>query len=98
MYVPYKFPYKYIFFIQSNYVLQCPGEIRGKASNVNWAVRQMMLNSTQKEIERMIVTILDADTCLTQDYFMTMNYHFGVAGTKERRESLMFAPLTVFDR
>ncbi|KAI9357260.1 glycosyl transferase family group 2-domain-containing protein [Zopfochytrium polystomum] len=71
------------------------GEIRGKSSNVAWATRQMAKKSKNHRAE--IITVMDADTCFTEDYFNSLNYFFCVA-TPDQRKVLMFAPVTIFDR
>ncbi|TPX38579.1 hypothetical protein SeMB42_g06650 [Synchytrium endobioticum] len=73
--------------------LEC--EIRGKSSNVAWASRQMANSSSRHEHE--IVTVMDADTCFSEDYFASVTYHYCVA-SPEQRKIMMFAPGTIFDR
>jgi hypothetical protein len=70
-------------------------EIRGKSSNVAWAARQMARIGGRHDNE--IMTVMDADTCFAEDYFMACAYHFAVASPEQRR-IMMFAPCTVFDR
>ncbi|KAI9202182.1 glycosyl transferase family group 2-domain-containing protein [Polychytrium aggregatum] len=71
------------------------GEIRGKSSNVSWAARQMSIKIEDRNDH--VYTVMDADTCFTQDYFMAINYHFGIA-PQEKRNRMMFATSVVFDR
>ncbi|KAJ3328375.1 hypothetical protein HDU76_010081 [Blyttiomyces sp. JEL0837] len=71
------------------------GEIRGKSSNVAWATMQMARKSKNHRCE--IITVMDADTCFAEDYFMSITYFFCVC-TPEQRRLQMFAPTTVFDR
>ncbi|KAJ1555638.1 hypothetical protein HK405_015283 [Cladochytrium tenue] len=71
------------------------GEIRGKASNVSWAAKQMARKSKNHRSE--IVTVMDADTLFTEDYFSSITYFYCVA-TPEQRRLQMFAPSTIFDR
>ncbi|KAJ3188085.1 hypothetical protein HK101_009214, partial [Irineochytrium annulatum] len=80
-----------------------PDEIRGKSSNVAWAVSDMISRSTGATNDgeafhgHEIVTVMDADTCFAEDYFTSVTYHYAVA-TPEERKVMMFAPSTVFDR
>ncbi|KAI9331666.1 glycosyl transferase family group 2-domain-containing protein [Zopfochytrium polystomum] len=71
------------------------GEIRGKSSNVSWAAKQMARKSKNHRVE--IITVMDADTCFTEDYFTSITYFFSTA-TPEQRRLQMFAPSTIFDR
>lgn len=71
------------------------GEIRGKSSNVAWASKQMAKKSKNHGSE--IITVMDADTCFSEDYFNSLNYFYCTATPDERR-LLMFAPSTIFDR
>lgn len=73
-----------------------PGEIRGKSSNVSWAVSNIAkLFPTHHDLD--IVTVMDADTCFAEDYFCAVTYHFCM-GESYERDLMMFAPLTLFDR
>ncbi|TPX33311.1 hypothetical protein SmJEL517_g03715 [Synchytrium microbalum] len=71
------------------------GEIRGKSSNVAWASSQMAKVSSRHEHE--LLTVMDADTCFSEDYFASITYHYCVASPEQRR-IMMFAPSTIFDR
>jgi hypothetical protein len=89
------------------------GEHRGKGSNVAWAVRQMSLKEDVVACNMMeeggvhfnlkgrrpkqIVTVMDADNCLAQDYFHSVNYYYAIAKPDDRRV-MMFTPGCVFDR
>jgi hypothetical protein len=46
---------------------------------------------------KQIVTVMDADNCLAQDYFHSVNYHYATATIDDRRV-MMFTPGCVFDR
>lgn len=72
------------------------GEIRGKSSNVAWAAREMVRQCGGPRLEE-IITVMDADTCFAQDYFLSLSYHYSVA-TPAERSVMFFAPTTVFDR
>ncbi|KAI8616433.1 hypothetical protein BC830DRAFT_1080613 [Chytriomyces sp. MP71] len=71
------------------------GEIRGKSSNVNHAVRE--LANMRGERSREIVTVVDADTCFAADYFECISYHTAISDPVSRKSQLFFAPV-VFDR
>ncbi|KAL3895811.1 MAG: hypothetical protein SGCHY_004475 [Lobulomycetales sp.] len=46
---------------------------------------------------RNVVTIMDADNCVAQDYFHSINFHYSTANPEDRR-IMMFTPGCVFDR
>ena len=73
-----------------------PGEIRGKSSNVAWAARAMVRQSGGPRLEE-IITIMDSDTGIAQDYFEALSYHYSVA-TPQERSLMFFSAPTVFDR
>ncbi|KAI8907147.1 glycosyl transferase family group 2-domain-containing protein [Gorgonomyces haynaldii] len=89
--------YQYLFFDirYTIHPINRPGEIRGKSSNVAWASQQMALLSHRHDHE--ILTVMDADTAFSADYFMACSYFYCVAPPSHRR-LMMFAPCTVFDR
>ena len=71
------------------------GEVRGKSSNVSWAVSEM--DKRQDLGENCVLTIMDSDTCFAQDYFIKVSDAY-FDTRKEDRGILMFAPPTIFDR
>jgi hypothetical protein len=75
-----------------------PNEIRGKSSNVAWAVSEVARkHSSTSRRDHEIVTVMDADTCFAEDYFTSVTFHYTVASPEQRR-IMMFAPSTIFDR
>lgn len=83
-------------FLDICYTLHPMGQdTRGKSSNVNHCVRDLVNHSRHSEND--ILTIIDADTCFAQDYFLSLSFHYAVAAPEQRR-LLYFAPSTVFDR
>jgi cellulose synthase/poly-beta-1,6-N-acetylglucosamine synthase-like glycosyltransferase len=87
------------------------GEVRGKSSNVAWAAREMVRrlyfsnskNSSSSsdlgavDTSRVVITVMDADSCLAEDYFGAVTYHY-VVGTPEERAKMFFSSCMVFDR
>jgi hypothetical protein len=69
-----------------------PSEARGKASNVNFAIKQV-INPYSSDI----VTIMDSDTCFAQDYFTAISYHYATASRTNRKLMMFHAPI-IFDR
>jgi len=80
-----------------------PNEIRGKGSNVAWAVKSMAYppgttaGINGKRHSQTVVTVMDVDNCFAQDYFYAVNYYYTTA-TPEERKIMMFTPGCVFDR
>jgi hypothetical protein len=74
-----------------------PGEARGKSSNVSWAAREMAQEIPLDGRVHVLYSVIDADTCLTQDYFSCVNYHYCTIPSSERLFT-MYAPVTIFDR
>lgn len=71
------------------------GEVRGKSSNVSWAVSDI---DRRKDFgENCVLTIMDSDTCFAQDYFIRVSDAY-FDTDKESRGVLMFVPPTIFDR
>jgi hypothetical protein len=73
-----------------------PGEVRGKSSNVSWAAKEMIRRCGGVK-DDVLFTIMDADTCFAQDYFLSLQYYYCKASASERRV-LFFTPTTLFDR
>ncbi|KAI8616432.1 hypothetical protein BC830DRAFT_1241025 [Chytriomyces sp. MP71] len=75
------------------------GEIRGKSSNVNHAVRELakLDGDRNREVIEAVVSVFDADTCFAADYFECISYHFCIADPVTRRSQVYFAPV-LFDR
>jgi len=71
------------------------GEVRGKSSNVSWAVSQV--DKIKEFGENAVLTIMDSDTCFAQDYFMRVSDAY-FETPREDRGILMFVPPTIFDR
>ena len=55
------------------------GEVKGKSSNNNWAARvakKELVNKRKIKIERIIVTVADADSVLHPNFLACLSYHF----------------------
>jgi hypothetical protein len=74
------------------------GEARGKSSNVAWAASyyaKMWLKPEENGNE--LITVMDADTHLSENYFECITYKYLMAKYEERTR-LIFAPTLIFDR
>ncbi|KAJ3204874.1 hypothetical protein HDU83_005046 [Entophlyctis luteolus] len=78
-----------------------PGELRGKSANVSWAARHMAKSvnpSDEQDAHRHIFTIMDADSCFTNDYFLTVSKKYCENVDFFDRRLQIFVPFSVFDR
>ena len=73
------------------------GEAPGKSSNVNWAARFMSAKFDASEHARQVITIIDSDTCLSQDYFQMVGESFAAASAVTRSRMMFCIPI-LFDR
>jgi Glycosyl transferase family group 2 len=73
------------------------GEAPGKSSNVNWAARYMAAKFDAKEHARQVITVIDSDSCLAQDYFQMVAERF-MASPPAIRSEMMFCVPIIFDR
>lgn len=75
-----------------------PGEARGKSSNVAWAARFYADNwLIKEEAGQELITVMDADTQLTEKYFQCLAYKYCTTPTTEH-DRCLFAPVLIFDR
>jgi len=73
------------------------GESAGKSSNVNWAARYMAAKFDTRRHARQVITVIDSDTCLAQDYFQMVAERF-MASPPAIRSKMMFCVPILFDR
>lgn len=73
------------------------GEAAGKSSNVNWGARYMATKFDASERSKQVITVIDSDTCLSQDYFQMVAEKFSNA-TPAIRSKMMFCIPIIFDR
>ncbi len=71
------------------------GEARVKGANVTYAAKQAVKRLKQLNVsyENVIVSCLDADTVVSEQYFSCLSYHFMVSPTRERAS---FQPIPVY--
>ncbi|KAI9337510.1 hypothetical protein BDR26DRAFT_455581 [Obelidium mucronatum] len=70
------------------------GEARGKSSNVCYAAKQIASSLPQESKRTSIFTIMDADSCLSSDYFESVKQKH--LSTNDQCQ--LFVPFSVFDR
>ena len=71
------------------------GEIKGKASNEDWAARQISLFAKARGVdaEMSLVTSLDADSSVSPSYFSLLSLHYAVTPDRHERG---FQPLPAY--
>ncbi len=71
------------------------GEIKGKASNEDWGGRQIGLFAKSKKLdpEMIMITSLDADSQLSQNYFSLLSYKYCLTPNRLQRG---FEPIPVY--
>lgn len=71
------------------------GEIAGKGSNETWALKQAQKVIDQKKIpyENIILSVLDIDTCVHQEYFGILTYKFA---TIDNPHQVSYQPIPMF--
>jgi hypothetical protein len=75
-----------------------PGEAAGKSSNVAWAALDYANNiSTDEDALYDLITVMDADTHLSEKYFDCLVYRYCTALHHEKQK-MLFAPTLIFDR
>ncbi len=65
-----------------------PGEIAGKSSNENWAVRrakELLVDREGADIDLLTVTSCDVDTVFDPRYFSCLSYNFATSPNRYRR-------------
>ncbi len=71
------------------------GEVRGKGGNITHAGREVskILQAEGLKFEKVLVTTLDADNCVHQNYFNAMTYNYCLA---KKRKHKSFQPISFF--
>jgi len=73
-----------------------PGEIPGKGANATYAARYVKeyLEKNNIDLEDVIISCFDADTCVDRKYFSCLTYYFL---THPKRYRLSYQPLPVYN-
>jgi len=71
------------------------GEIKGKASNEDWAARHISLFCKSRNIDQdlVLITSLDADSSIGDNFFQMLAYRFALS---ENRHQAGFQPIPVY--
>jgi cellulose synthase/poly-beta-1,6-N-acetylglucosamine synthase-like glycosyltransferase len=93
-----KYQESFLEIISSLHPADLEGEMAGKSSNINWAAR-FMHNRFPSNYHRscQIITVMDSDSALAQDYFDCVTARYCMATTEDQAR-MMFVTLMVFDR
>ncbi len=72
-----------------------PGEIAGKGSNATYAARQVKeyLKENNINLEDVLISCFDSDTCVDRQYFSCLAYHFL---SNPKRYQVSFQPLPIY--
>lgn len=90
-----KFKDKFFKFLVTSHPANLEGEIPGKASNETWAVKrakEKIIDPLKIPPENVIISSLDADTCLFPKYLSCLTYHYLIS-KNPFRESYQPIPL-----
>jgi len=90
-----KFGSQFHGFITTVHPADLPGEVRGKAPNTTWAARQAKdwLDARGIAYSDVVMTVLDADTCVEADYFACLTYQYI---TRPNRLRCSYQPLPMY--
>lgn len=73
-----------------------PGELAGKSSNEAWAGREAykrLVLGHGYDINKMVITIMDADSLIHPRYIEALTYHFATTPAKRRHNCMWQAPI-----
>jgi hypothetical protein len=72
------------------------GESRTKGANATWAAKAVrkFLDAQGIAYEQVVVSCFDADTCVDQEYFGCLSYHFL---TSQKRHQASYQPMPVYN-
>jgi len=88
---------KFFKFLITWHPANLPGEIAGKGSNETWAVKStklLIIDPLKIPYQNIIVSSLDADTCVFQKYFSCVAFHY-LTCPKPTRTSFQPIPLYI---
>ena len=73
-----------------------PGEARTKGANATWAAKaaRKFLDARGIAYEQVVISCFDADTCVDQEYFGCLAYHFL---TSDKRHRASYQPMPVYN-
>jgi len=86
---------KFFRFLITWHPADLPGEIAGKGSNETWAAKsakELIIDPLKIPYQNIIVSSLDADTCVYQKYFSCLTFHY-LTCPKPTRTSFQPIPL-----
>jgi len=73
-----KYKDKFFKFIATSHPDNIPGEARVKGANATWGAKVLkgFLDAEKIDYEHVILSCFDADTCVEQEYFSCLAYHY----------------------
>jgi len=91
-----RFKDKFFGYISAFHPDGIPGEQRTKGANATWAAKtaKQFLEKSGIALDDVIVSCFDADTCVDQDYFSCLTYHFMTSPNPHRAS---YQPIPVYN-
>jgi cellulose synthase/poly-beta-1,6-N-acetylglucosamine synthase-like glycosyltransferase len=82
-------------FLWSEHPADLPNEIKGKGGNITFAAREAVvaLKEAKVELERVLVTTVDADNIFHPDLLNCLTYHYSVEPNRHKKA---FQPIPLF--
>lgn len=90
----YQDKFKHI--LQTYHPKDIPGEVAGKSSNEAWAARKAyhtLVHGYGYDMNRMVITIMDADSLVHPRYLEALTCHFATTPVKMRFSTMWQAPI-----
>lgn len=91
-----EFESRFLHMIATYHPKDIPGEVAGKSSNEAWAGREAyktLVLGHGYDINKMVITIMDADSLIHRRYLEAVTYHFATTPTKMRYNRMWQAPI-----
>lgn len=75
--------------------MDTPGEVAGKGSNITYAGKKLVefIKSNKIDPSRVVVTSLDADNRVHEEYFSNLSFHYIITPNRKKRS---YQPLPLF--
>jgi hypothetical protein len=89
-----KFQNRFLQILVTVHPKNLPGESRGKAPNVSWAVETSKKTLCSHNLDDILVTVCDADTHFISDYFACLSYKHSIA--EDRNKVVWGIPISFY--
>lgn len=73
-----EFANRFAYLMVTQHPKDIPGEVAGKGANLTWAAKQFvpLCQTLNLDVEDVVVSTLDADTCVHPEYFAYLTYQY----------------------